>query len=239
MGIRRARGARAFTLIELLVVIAIIAILAAILFPVFAKAREKARQSSCQSNVKQLMIGTMQYVQDYDERLPLRWNGATQFGATAINLIDEVSPYMKNKQLFTCPSWSVVRTTVQGDWMLSYTWAGGAPVHVAGTASGTVCPGCGKTVPSGNGYPFDGNGSYSLSQLEAPANTIGVCELKAGEGGTDHDTTVAPDGWYFRRSQVAANAPHNDGNNYGFMDGHVKWLKETSIGQWSVGEADD
>ncbi len=62
---------RAFTLIELLVVIAIIAILAAILFPVFAKAREKARQSSCQSNVKQLGLAFMQYTQDYDEKLSL------------------------------------------------------------------------------------------------------------------------------------------------------------------------
>ncbi len=64
---------RGFTLIELLVVIAIIAILAAILFPVFAKAREKARQSSCLSNMKQIVLGTMQYAQDYDERLPMRW----------------------------------------------------------------------------------------------------------------------------------------------------------------------
>jgi len=62
---------RGFTLIELLVVIAIIAILAAILFPVFAKAREKARQTSCLANVKQLMLGILSYAQDYDERLPL------------------------------------------------------------------------------------------------------------------------------------------------------------------------
>ena len=74
---------RGFTLIELLVVIAIIAILAAILFPVFARAREKARQSSCLSNVKQLALGTMMYCQDYDERLPASYTIGAPAGSTA------------------------------------------------------------------------------------------------------------------------------------------------------------
>ncbi|MDR3706666.1 MAG: DUF1559 domain-containing protein [Capsulimonadaceae bacterium] len=87
---RRIR--RAFTLIELLVVIAIIAILAAILFPVFAKAREKARQASCQSNMKQLGIGFVQYVQDYDERFP----AATYWGS-------QIYPYEKSTGVFKCP----------------------------------------------------------------------------------------------------------------------------------------
>ncbi|MGM0491747.1 MAG: DUF1559 domain-containing protein, partial [Armatimonadota bacterium] len=84
-----------FTLIELLVVIAIIAILAAILFPVFARAREKARQTSCLSNVKQLMIGVQMYAQDYDERLPRhgfpRWT-------------IKIYPYVNNVQVYSCPS---------------------------------------------------------------------------------------------------------------------------------------
>ena len=101
---------RGFTLIELLVVIAIIAILAAILFPVFAKAREKARQSSCLSNVKQLGLAVLQYAQDYDETLNScygaqdasvsyrRWyyQGATNPGM--------LFPYIKNSQVFDCPS---------------------------------------------------------------------------------------------------------------------------------------
>ena len=74
------RGTRGFTLIELLVVIAIIAILASILFPVFARARENARRSSCQSNLKQIGLGVMQYVQDYDETYP--W-GPNQDGGVA------------------------------------------------------------------------------------------------------------------------------------------------------------
>jgi len=88
-----------FTLIELLVVIAIIAILAAILFPVFAKAREKARQTACISNSKQLGLGFMQYAQDYDEVLPYQhW---AQENPTAWH---KVVPYVKNTQVYKCPS---------------------------------------------------------------------------------------------------------------------------------------
>jgi prepilin-type N-terminal cleavage/methylation domain-containing protein/prepilin-type processing-associated H-X9-DG protein len=107
---------RGFTLIELLVVIAIIAILAAILFPVFAKAREKARQSSCSSNVKQMVMGFLQYAQDYDEQLcgsggafvdPFPY-GVWIRKTTGVNSWDvttgAVYPYMKNGQIFMCPS---------------------------------------------------------------------------------------------------------------------------------------
>ena len=123
---------RGFTLIELLVVIAIIAILAAILFPVFARAREKARQTSCLSNLKQLGLGMLMYVQDYDERFPSGpysaggaagplWDGDTIHNGWAwmvyddpthgrpavpshIYLRDIINPYVKNNQLWLCPS---------------------------------------------------------------------------------------------------------------------------------------
>ena len=92
-----------FTLIELLVVIAIIAILAAILFPVFARAREKARAASCLSNVKQLALGELMYAQDFDEYLP--GYGDHGCGArTCVYWRQMIAAYVKNQQIFTCPS---------------------------------------------------------------------------------------------------------------------------------------
>jgi prepilin-type N-terminal cleavage/methylation domain-containing protein/prepilin-type processing-associated H-X9-DG protein len=100
---------RAFTLIELLVVIAIIAILAAILFPVFANAREKARETVCISNLKQIGTGVRMYVQDYDETFPIfhAYNTAVSGGAPGTaghkGVEDEIMPYLKNKGVFKCP----------------------------------------------------------------------------------------------------------------------------------------
>ena len=103
---RRSPIFSGFTLIELLVVIAIIAILAAILFPVFARARENARRSSCQSNLKQIGLGILQYVQDYDEKYPatLTYTGGANNYALSRNWVLMTDPYVKSTQLFTCPS---------------------------------------------------------------------------------------------------------------------------------------
>ena len=94
----------AFTLIELLVVIAIIAILAAILFPVFARARENARRSSCISNMKQIGLGVFQYLQDYDEKFPLAVTGRYYSATESMGWADEVQPYLKSIQIYQCPS---------------------------------------------------------------------------------------------------------------------------------------
>jgi prepilin-type N-terminal cleavage/methylation domain-containing protein/prepilin-type processing-associated H-X9-DG protein len=96
---------RAFTLIEILVVIAIIGILAAILFPVFARARENARRSSCQSNLKQLALGVHQYTQDYDERFPIGlWVDSSSGTDDYQTALENVFPYFKNEQISICPS---------------------------------------------------------------------------------------------------------------------------------------
>src|SRR5437667_11863575 len=111
----QARTNRGFTLIELLVVIAIIAILAAILFPVFAQAREAARKTSCLSNTKQLGLAAMQYVQDYDEMYPCNSWDTPAIGTSdndtrdpkfrsAMQWLWRMMPYMKNRQILVCAS---------------------------------------------------------------------------------------------------------------------------------------
>ena len=102
-GTTRKKG---FTLIELLVVIAIIAILAAILFPAFARARENARRASCQSNLKQIGLGIMQYTQDYDEKFPSSGMGYNNPGTDSVEATWDtvIQPYIKSAQLIVCPS---------------------------------------------------------------------------------------------------------------------------------------
>ncbi len=108
---RQSNQCKGFTLIELLVVIAIIAILAAILFPVFAQAREKARQTQCMNNLKQMAIATLGYIQDYDEKFPMAVYAPAYGGSNvpanqpcAFTLFDAILPYVKNYDIVKCPS---------------------------------------------------------------------------------------------------------------------------------------
>ena len=196
---------KGFTLIELLVVIAIIAILAAILFPVFARAREKARQSSCLSNVKQLMTGIIMYSQDFDEMFPILYTtnttwtppnpDATGTYPVAIDMPWPImiSPYLKNTQIFNCPS-------------ISTAWSGNE-----------------TTDNIQYGY------NDQLSNI-AQAKFNYVSELCAiGDGGAgaacEFDCSA---GLGNGRADIDIDR-HNEGANIGFADGHGKWLKDSNI----------
>src|SRR5687768_3240317 len=139
---------KGFTLIELLVVIAIIAILAAILFPVFARARENSRRAACQSNIKQIGLGFAQYLQDYDELYPpINWDSTASgtFGSNYWDLpssgnsnvklfswADMIMPYLKSTQIFRCPSARQGLTSRSGTKEVNGTWGwGGTPIDNA------------------------------------------------------------------------------------------------------------
>jgi prepilin-type N-terminal cleavage/methylation domain-containing protein/prepilin-type processing-associated H-X9-DG protein len=189
LGSSRRKG---FTLIELLVVIAIIAILAAILFPVFARARENARRASCQSNLKQIGLGFAQYTQDYDELYP-RGDTSLLNGWASSELV----PYMKSVQIYGCPSDSNVTSTA----LYSYGYNG----WICGSTTGVAAP----TAAGVN-----------LSSLASSALTVLNYEVTAPANGVQSVTnTVA----------AADSKRHLDGTNYGFADGHVKWLNYTKI----------
>jgi prepilin-type N-terminal cleavage/methylation domain-containing protein/prepilin-type processing-associated H-X9-DG protein len=257
---------KGFTLIELLVVIAIIAILAAILFPVFARARENARRSSCQSNLKQAGLAFMQYAQDYDERLP------TFMAAGRPNWDSTIEPYLGIKVALTnkalilqCPSDSTERVystclpapTAQ---IRSYSMAGnandrGRPQDVAGAMIvGTYtlpCPTC-FTTALYVGRPLSAIPvvADTLLLVEHPSNNnVFANNNRAVVGSPDAQATMqtTPAG-----SACATLTPvkpiHFDGWNYLFVDGHVKWLKpEATIGtgtmtaprgKWTLNETD-
>ncbi len=206
----RSRG---FTLIELLVVIAIIALLAAILFPVFAKAREKARQITCASNEKQLGLAILQYVQDYDETLPERQVGNGGQGEDGDWEVT-VYPYVKSLQVFSCPS----NPSNQRDSLANN--ANDTPLNPADPFPFPSS----YAVNRGPDQPFhDWNETPStttLAQLTAPASTIGVVESVYHY--TDFIVTNVGtfNGGLF--------AGHTGFSNYLFMDGHVKAMKPLS-----------
>jgi len=184
----RRTAMRGFTLIELLVVIAIIAILAAILFPVFAQAREAARKTSCLSNTKQIGLAIMIYAQDYDEMYPCNsWDtpplGTADHDAkdanymTAINWVFKVQPYIKNKQVFVSPSDPNSKSGWTGyslDGTCNDGWGVPMPISYApnveilgygGYANPNGCFGDGSFIPDWNMQP------KAMAAIPSPAST--------------------------------------------------------------------
>ncbi|MBC7287499.1 MAG: DUF1559 domain-containing protein [Armatimonadetes bacterium] len=193
---------RGFTLIELLVVIAIIAILAAILFPVFARAREKARQASCQSNLKQLALACLAYVQDYDGMFPPLNAGANcdasqRTGGLAIHV---VFPYVKNADVYICPS----NKTPPGVCGNCAAWARSL-VPRSGYNFG-----CGLRNP-GTRNPVEESKVLKPAELFLIGDSAGGNYWRPANDQSGCDTGVV--------------TLHNGGINVAYCDGHVKWVR--------------
>ncbi len=206
---------RGFTLIELLVVIAIIAILAAILFPVFARAREKARQTSCLSNLKQLGLAWLMYAQDYDERVcathmpPVGAPDRTDMWVYVANsdptraIGSRLMPYCKNEQMFVCPSEPGSH------------WSYGMNYYFAAYARATL----GSSGPSGYGY-----GGAALAAIGRPAEILVLTDARSD---CYYIGNASYPGYGWRSPGYVcggARPRHNDGVNCTFADGHAKWL---------------
>jgi len=228
----------AFTLIELLVVIAIIAILAAILFPVFARARENARRASCMSNLKQIGLGIMMYVQDYDETYPLAatvsyevppdglWYQNTLISPPNISWFWQqlIYPYTKSDQLYVCPSAPITNHPYSGQYGANnQVLQPSTPLKLAAVASPATI------------YLAMDSGMYDIYITSS----------------TDYVTSPSGNFWYIPGTEKYTGCPtgcnptypltgnvladytsdgrHFDGNNVIFADGHVKWVKTETI----------
>jgi prepilin-type N-terminal cleavage/methylation domain-containing protein/prepilin-type processing-associated H-X9-DG protein len=207
---------RGFTLIELLVVIAIIAILAAMLFPVFAQARAKARQASCSSNAKQLLIAVQMYADDHDGTLPFEttpvaeelnaddlYAGDTEYRAnTYLIWPDSLMPYIENEQIFVCPE------TIE--W-IGYGWN----VEISYQA-----------WPGGGSSRFTGR---RMVEIHNPSETLLIvdAEIYPGRAKWAYRRAWASDTRYPERWNPphggGGSGGHHGGYNIGYADGHVKW----------------
>jgi len=227
----RQRTIQGFTLIELLVVIAIISILAAILFPVFARAREQARKASCMSNLKQIGLAVMMYAEDYDETYPM-----ASMGYTGGAYFDVLQPYIKNEQVWICPTAGEIKSGTDRKGSGGYVW------NICGTAySGSGSTGNGMGWKPDKPCTKSGNPFIKLAAVPFAAQTVLISDPSsngyAGNGtqlapviyGIDylpvlHGGRVGP----FYKSPVEPLTSREGGGNYLFADGHVKFMAAAS-----------
>lgn len=217
----------AFTLIELLVVIAIIAILAAILFPVFAQARAKARQTACLSNCRQIGIGILAYVQDYDETLPLS-NYPDPSGTNNTTWQYAIDPYVKanfpqtignsagkSLSIFACPDFINTSATARpsSSYNTNRAYFGALDINLAAA---------------------NRRAASSLAALATPAQDVFLAESTGGcawTEGADDPASYAALGSTLKsctRNYIEGRDRHSDGANYVLGDGHAKWFKAPS-----------
>jgi prepilin-type N-terminal cleavage/methylation domain-containing protein/prepilin-type processing-associated H-X9-DG protein len=241
---------RGFTLIELLVVIAILTILAGILLPVFSQVREKARQTTCLSNLRQISTGMQLYLQDYDEQFPPVVSRDARSGyfytSTWLHLLQ---PYIKDTRVFIDPSSGNLNTDWRTSTDLLYNYGYAPSSRVWGGAGSTPFPSPLRTAAADvalweglggfAGRPFQGYvqevPSYRIHQVARPAETILLCDHYIFDWGLSANQFSGP--WPRHMRQDEIQLPNGESLREGwincvFVDGHVKALKQSQI--WEI-----
>jgi prepilin-type N-terminal cleavage/methylation domain-containing protein/prepilin-type processing-associated H-X9-DG protein len=212
---------RGFTLIELLVVIAIIAILAAILFPVFAQAREKARATACLSNSRQLGTAAMLYTQDCEENYPpFPYSVVSDGQLRAVSVLDMLSPYLRSTGVYTCPS---------GPTDIDY------QRYLAGTPAEGGCYGGSIGVASGT-YRYTSYANNIALFRTPPLSLAGVPRPADTSLSYDGQFSCPPLGTFQALNMPGRPPRHQEGVNVTYADGHARYLKARQLpnGTWIV-----